>query len=381
MRAISLLQPQKLVFGTGALSQFVEDAIAAGRKKVWILIAEPLVGALKEGLQQMRNSGMEVELVVYEAGEPTFGLYEEYLEGVKEFAPESIVGIGGGSVLDLAKILAAMQDSTGQLSEFVGINLLKGRGTHMVCIPTTSGTGSEVSPNAILLDEETLEKKGIISPYLVPDATYIDPVLTVGLPPKITAETGIDALSHCIEAFTNKFSHPLVDDYALRGIALIGQNLQRAFEAGDDLEARSAVALGSMYGGLCLGPVNTAAVHALSYPLGGKYHVPHGLANAVLLPEVMAYNMPANIQKHVQIALALGAQEGKTLEETARNGVEKVKELVRLCDIPQNLTALGVQKEDVTELTGLAMKVTRLLKNNPKELTYEDAERIYYNLF
>jgi len=381
MRAISLLQPQKLVFGTGALSQFVEDTLEAGRKKVWVLIAEPLVGALEEGLQRMKSKGLEVELAVYEAGEPTFGLYEEYLKQVREFDPESVVGIGGGSVLDLTKILAAMQDSTGQLSEFVGINLLKGRETHLVCIPTTSGTGSEVSPNAILLDEETLEKKGVISPYLVPDATYIDPVLTVGLPPKITAETGIDALSHCIEAYTNKFSHPLIDDYALRGIALIGQNLHRAYEAGDDLDARSAVALGSMYGGLCLGPVNTAAVHALSYPLGGKYHVPHGLANAVLLPEVMAYNMPANIHKHVQIALALGAKEGETLHETAGNGVEKVKELVRLCDIPQNLTALGVQKEDVAELTGLAMKVTRLLKNNPKEVTFEDAEQIYYSLF
>lgn len=381
MRAISLLQPQKLVFGTGALSQFVEDTLEAGRKKVWILIAKPLEGALEEGLQRMKSKGMEVKVAVYEAGEPTFRLYEEYLKSVRGFNPESIVGVGGGSVLDLAKILAAMQDSTGQLSEFVGINLLKGRGTHMVCIPTTSGTGSEVSPNAILLDEDTLEKKGIISPYLVPDATYIDPVLTVGLPPNITAETGIDALSHCIEAYTNKFSHPLVDDYALRGIALIGRNLHRAYENGNDLDARSAVALGSMYGGLCLGPVNTAAVHALSYPLGGKYHVPHGLANAVLLPEVMAYNMQSDVQKHVQIALALGAEEGLTLEETAKNGVEKVKELVRLCDIPQNLTSLGVRKDDVTELTGLAMKVTRLLKNNPKEVTFEDAERIYYSLF
>ncbi|MBD8488568.1 iron-containing alcohol dehydrogenase [Echinicola sp. CAU 1574] len=381
MRAISLLQPQKLVFGTGALSQYVEDTIQAGRARIWVLIAGPLVSRFEEGLRLMEKAGLKVKVTVYDYGEPTFDLYNEYLKEVKAYNPESIVGIGGGSVLDLAKILAAMQDSTGQLSDFVGINLLKGRGTHMVCIPTTSGTGSEVSPNAILLDESTLEKKGIISPYLVPDATYIDPELTIDLPPKITAETGIDALSHCIEAYTNRFSHPLVDDYALRGIALIGRNLRRAYEKGDDMDARSAVALGSMYGGLCLGPVNTAAVHALSYPLGGKYHVPHGLANAVLLPEVMAYNMSSNIHKHVQIALAMGATEGETLEETAINGVEKVRELVKLCDIPQNLTALGVQKGDVAELTGLAMKVTRLLKNNPKELTFEDAERIYYSLF
>ncbi len=381
MRAISLLQPQKLVFGEEALKQFTEDTLASGRKKVWILIAAPLVAALEDSVESIRKAGIAVEMAVYEAGEPTFSLYEEYLEKARNFGAESVVGIGGGSVLDLAKIIAAMQDSAQQLDNFVGINLLPGRTTHMVCIPTTSGTGSEVSPNAILLDESTLEKKGIISPFLVPDATYIDPLLTLDLPPKITAETGIDALSHCIEAFTNKFSHPMVDDYALRGISLIGRNLHKAYENGKDLNARSAVALGSMYGGLCLGPVNTAAVHALSYPLGGKYHVPHGLANAVLLPEVMSYNMNADLEKHAQIAIAMGAEEGESLKETAQNGVDKVRELVSLCNIPQNLSELGVQKEDVGELTGLAMKVTRLLKNNPKELTVQDAENIYCRLF
>ncbi|MDN3669362.1 iron-containing alcohol dehydrogenase [Echinicola jeungdonensis] len=381
MRAISLLQPQKLVFGEEALKQFTEDTLASDRKKVWILIAEPLVAALEESVETIKKAGIAVELVIYEEGEPTFSLYEEYLEKARVFGAESVVGIGGGSVLDLAKIIAAMQDCDQQLDNFVGLNLLPVRKIHMVCIPTTSGTGSEVSPNAILLDEGTLEKKGIISPFLVPDATYIDPLLTLNLPPKITAETGIDALSHCIEAFTNKFSHPLVDDYALRGIRLIGRNLHKAYENGQDLDARSAVALGSMYGGLCLGPVNTAAVHALSYPLGGKYHVPHGLANAVLLPEVMSYNMNSDLEKHAQIAIAMGAEEGASLRETAQNGVEKVRELVSLCNIPQNLTELGVQKEDVGELTGLAMKVTRLLKNNPKELTVQDAENIYCRLF
>lgn len=381
MRAITLLQPQKLVFGVGSFSRFVEDTVAASHKRIWILVAQPLLDTLDGGLQEMKSAGLKVEVAVYDAGEPTFSHYEDFLKQVKDFGADTIVGIGGGSVLDLAKLLAAMQDSTGQLSDFVGINLLASRNTHMVCIPTTAGTGSEVSPNAILLDEATLEKKGIISPFLVPDATYIDPALTVGLPPKITAETGIDALSHCIEAYTNKFSHPLVDDYALRGIALIGQNLHRAFEVPDDMDARAAVALGSMYGGLCLGPVNTAAVHALSYPLGGKYHVPHGLANAVLLPEVMAYNLSSNVQKHAQIALAMGAEQGNSAEETASNGVQKVKELVKRCDIPQNLTTLGVQQEDVPVLTALAMKVTRLLKNNPREVTFADAEEIYGRLF
>ncbi|GGZ21503.1 alcohol dehydrogenase [Echinicola pacifica] len=381
MRAIQLLQPSKLVFGSGSWELFVEDTLQAAPKKVYLLIAEPLTKALKPGIDRLKASGIRLRLSVYEAGEPTFGLYQQYLREVKSFQPQVIVGIGGGSVLDLAKILAAMQDSTSELSEFIGINLLESRKTALICIPTTAGTGSEVSPNAILLDEETMEKKGVISPYLVPDATYIDPDLTLGLPAKITAETGIDALSHCIEAYTNKFSHPLIDDYALRGISLIGQNLLRAYTDGSDIEARTAVALGSMYGGLCLGPVNTAAVHALSYPLGGKYHVPHGLANAVLLPEVMAYNLSSDVSKHEQIALAIGAKKGNSPEETAKNGLEKIKEMVRLCNIPQDLSHLGVEKEDVTELATMAMRVSRLLKNNPKEMTLEDAEQIYYSLF
>ena len=195
-----------------------------------------------------------------------------------------MIGVGGGSVLDCAKLLATLINNTQKLEDVVGIGFLNGREIKLICIPTTSGTGSEVSPNAILLNENTQAKSGIISPYLVPDACYLDPILTISLPPKLTAETGIDALSHCIEAYTNKFAHPTVDTYALRGIQLISENIQKAYKNGNDIEARSALLLGSMYGGLCLGPVNTSAVHALSYGLGGKFHISHGLSNAILRP-------------------------------------------------------------------------------------------------
>ena len=162
---------------------------------------------------------------------------------------------------------------------------------------------------------------------------------------------------------------------------MIARNLHKAYTNGEDVEARSAVALGSMYGGLCLGPVNTAAVHAISYPLGGKYHISHGLANAILLPEVMEFNMSANVQKHAKIALAAGVEEKESEEETARAGVEKIRELAYSCGIPKKLTDLGVSRDSVDELTELAMKVTRLLKNNPREVSYEDARNIYIKLF
>ena len=381
MRAISLLQPPKIVFGVDSLKQFTLDFSNSGYKRALFIIARSAKKSLKEAFDTLREHKILVEVIEYSFREPTFSNYEEILKDARSFNADCVVGVGGGSVLDVAKLVAAMQLNNQKLEDVLGINNLTGRAVGLICLPTTSGTGAEVSPNSILLDESTQEKKGIISPFLVPDAAYIDPLLTLSLPPKITAETGIDALSHCIEAYTNKFSHPIVDEYALKGIELIARNLHKAYTDGGDVEARSAVALGSVYGGLCLGPVNTAAVHAISYPLGGKYHIPHGLANAILLPEVMEFNMSANVHKHAKIALAAGVEEEESELETARAGVEKIRELAYSCGIPKKLTALGVSKDSVDELTELAMKVTRLLKNNPREVSYEDARNIYIKLF
>ncbi len=161
----------------------------------------------------------------------------------------------------------------------------------------------------------------------MPDAAYVDPLLTVTMPPAVTAATGIDAFTHCVEAFANRFAHPIVDNYAIEGIRLISHNLVRAIENGKDIEARTAVSLGSLYGGMCLGPVNTAAVHALSYPLGGEFHVAHGVANAVLLPHVLEFNLPAAPKRYADVALALGVTPGATYEETAKRGLERVREL------------------------------------------------------
>lgn len=381
MKAVALVQPGNLVFGTGSMARFVSDFVQSGHRKALIILSRSVKNAVEESIDALRKNNVEVEVISYLFREPTVSNFNEILDAAQSFEPHSIIGIGGGSILDVAKLVAAMHHNPQTLEEVWGINQLSGRKTHLVCIPTTSGTGSEVSPNAVLLDEKTLEKKAVISPYLVPDASYIEPSLTISLPPKITAETGIDALSHCIEAYTNKFSHPIIDFYALKGIELISQYIHKAYTNGDDIEARTAVALGSMYGGMCLGPVNTAAVHALSYPLGGKYHIPHGLANAVLLPEVMAFNMEAKVYKHAQIALATGIEKRGNEKDTAQAGVEKIRQLTYACGIPKSLSALGIAREAVDELVELAMRVTRLLKNNPRELNAEDARNIYNKLF
>ncbi len=200
---------------------------------------------------------------------------------------------GGGSAMDVAKLVAALLDGRQQIGEVFGIGKLAGRSTPLACVPTTSGTGSEVSPIAIVQDSADGLKKGVISPYLVPDAAFVDPLLTLGMPPAVTASTGIDALTHCIEAYANRQAHPLVDTWALEGIRRIARSLPAAYADGRNVAARTDVALGSMYGGMCLGPVNTAAVHALAYPLGSDFGVAHGTSNAVLLEHVLEFNLPA----------------------------------------------------------------------------------------
>jgi alcohol dehydrogenase len=254
---------------------------------------------------------------------------------------------------------------------------LKGRKKQLICIPATSGTGSEVSPNAILVDDLDNQKKGIISKFLVPDMVYVDPLLTLSVPPSITAATGIDALTHCMEAYTNKFAQPFIDMYAYEGMRLIAANIVTAVKDGTNVEARANVSMGSLLGGFCLGPVNTAAVHALSYPLGSMYHLSHGLSNALLLPYVMEFNLVGSEKKYADAAIALGCQRKATDLLTAKEGVLKIKELNKLCGIPSALADVGVMETDIPAIAKDAMKVQRLLKNNPRELTEADAIDIY----
>jgi alcohol dehydrogenase class IV len=380
MKEIVILNPNRVVFGEGSMQRFVDDFIEKGFKRMFLLSIVELRSVLAPFLEELKSQG--IEIAVYESivGEPTFDDFDQVLAKAQVFNADSVVGIGGGSVLDVAKLVAAQLKNTQTLDEIKGIGNLKERKIYVACIPTTSGTGSEVSPNAIFVNNQG-EKVGIISPYLVPDAAYIDPVLTVSLPKSITAATGIDALTHCLEAYTNKFAHPFVDLYALEGVRLIAKYLKRACDDGADIEARTQVALGSMYGGMCLGPVNTAAVHALSYPLGVEYHIPHGLSNALLLPYVMEYNIEEDASKYERIAEVLGAEKKASPKETALEGVKIMKQLIVDCGLPLTLEQAGVKEESIPLLAEGAIKVQRLLKNNIREIAVEDAVAIYQSAF
>lgn len=381
MEPIILKQPKRIEFGTGCIDHFCDDYIKMGHRRLFLLTAEPIMPLLDPIINRLSDNGVNVMLDVQLPGEPTVGDFKRFLDLAKDYGADSVLGVGGGSVMDLAKLIATFVHSEQPIEECFGIGFVKQRGVWFACVPTTAGTGSEVSPNAILLDESDNGKKGVISDHLLADVAYLDPNLTIGMPPRITAETGMDALTHCIEVFTNKFAHPSVDMYARYGIQLIAGHLKRAVKDGKDIEAREAMLMGSMYGGLGLGPVNTAAVHALAYPVGGMFHKSHGLSNAVLLPTVMKFNMSANLHKYAEVAIALGCAPGASDEVTAMRGIEFVAQLSRDCGIPQTLAEIGIPQSAVPEMAEAAMKQQRLLRNNPRPVTLQDAIDIYNSLY
>jgi alcohol dehydrogenase class IV len=377
MRTVRLVQPKVIVFGRDCAAQCADDVLALGLRRAFIVTSPPIVGLAEPLADALKRGGAAVTIDAEIATEPAVSTFEAAVQAAREARPDAVIGLGGGSPMDVAKLVAALYDGRQGVREVFGIGLVAARSLYLACLPTTAGTGSEVSPNAILLDEAEALKKGIVSPHLVPDAAYVDPMLTVTLPPAVTAATGMDALTHCIEVYANRFAHPMVDLYARQGIRLIAANVVRAVEHGDDLEARTNMALGSLYGGLGLAPVNTAAVHALAYPLGGEFHVAHGVSNAVLLPHVLRFNLPAAPERYAEVALALGVEPGRSDLETAQRGLDQLLALCRRCGIPAGLSELGVPEDAIPGMAAAAMKVTRLLKNNLRELTVEDAEAIY----
>jgi alcohol dehydrogenase class IV len=376
-RCVALQQPGRLVFGPGCAGGFAEALLAAGPRRPLAIATTPVLPLLEPIREALERGGAKLEIWDGVNQEPTIATYEAAMGAANDARADAVIGFGGGSALDVAKLVAAGIGSSQPIREKIGIGNVDGRKTFLACLPTTAGTGSEASPNAILLDENDQAKKGVISPHLVPDLVFVDPELTRSVPPALTGATGIDALSHCLEAYANRLAHPLVDPFALEGVRLIAAHLQRAVRDGSDLEARAAVALGSLYGGMCLGPVNTGAVHALAYPLGGEFHVPHGVSIALLLPYVVEFNLPAAPERYAQLAIAMGAEADGDTAATAARAVPLLQGLVRDCGVPARLSEVGVTEAHLERMVESGMKVTRLLERNPREVTAADALAIY----
>jgi alcohol dehydrogenase len=288
------------------------------------------------------------------------------------------LAIGGGSPIDIAKVAALLVTNDDPVTSYFGIDLVPKPGLPTIVVPTTAGTGSEVTPIAILSDHTEKLKKGIVTPYLFPSAAILDPELTMGLPASVTAATGMDALIHAIEAYTSRNAYSMTDMLAEQAMTLISDNLRTAFADGKNLDARSKMLEGSLLAGMAFANAGVTAVHAFAYPIGAEFHIPHGVANSVMLASVMEFNMLGNLPKFARMAELLGENtSGMSQREAAMAAVKAMKTLAHDVRIPGSLGEFGIREEHVPELALGVMKVTRLLANNPRELGVTDAEEIY----
>lgn len=377
---LTLNQPSTIEFGVGKIDTLKDHL--SGCRRIFFLIDAPILNTVDPSVREIRENGAEILVSTDVVPEPPIESLENLLAPVKAFDPDAVVGIGGGSTMDLAKLAAVLFTGDQRTEEIIGIGNVAGRSVKLITAPTTSGTGSEVTPIAVLTDAAAGLKKGVVSPRIVPDVAIVDPALTTGMPPALTAATGMDAMTHCIEAYTNRFAHPVIDMIALEGIRLMAAHLETAVKDGGNIDARTAMALGSLYGGLCLGPVNTAAVHALAYPLGGTFKIPHGVSNSVLLPFVMRFNLPACTARYADVAKAMGIDDGGVTDEAlAEKTIMAIRDLSQRCGIPGGIRELDIPESAIPDMAKAAMDVQRLLGNNPREVRLKDAEAIYTAAF
>lgn len=373
---------QRLVHGRGAIGQIAEEARRFGDRKILLVTDPGLVQAGIAGRVLELLSGLEVEVFSEVEPDPSIETVVVCADRVRAARCELIIGLGGGSALDTAKCASVMASNPGQVKDYLGIDKVERPGVPKILIPTTSGTGSEVTNVAVLSLKAEHTKKGIVSRHLLADTALLDPELTLGLPPKVTAATGMDALTHAIEAYVSRFAQPMTDDFALKAIRAIGANLRTAVLNGQNIEAREAMLYGSLYAGYAFGSAATGMVHGLAMPLGGQFNIAHGIANAVLLPHVMRWNLVAALPRYRDIAIALGEKvDHLSLRDGADRAIHAVEALSRDVGIPYYLDDLNVTRDARDALAEDGMTNVRQTKPNPREPTLEGLKQILDSAF
>lgn len=363
---IILHQPKRLIVGAGTIG---EVGPWAGDVSSTLVIATPITAGF---VDRLKLPG-KVSLFDAIPGEPEIATLDAALAAARSAKPDLVIGLGGGSVMDVAKLVAALWDGEQALADVAGPNKVAGRKTRLAQVATTAGTGSEAGIRSLITDPASGAKIAVESPHLIADLAVLDPELTYSVPSAVTAATGVDAMAHCVEAFTSKRAHPMIDGFARMGFHLVGKFLARAVKDGSDREAREGMMLASYYGGVCLGPVNTAAGHAIAYPLGTLLHLPHGLANAIVFPHVLAFNQPVVAEKTAEVAEALGL--GKGLSQADLSGAAH-----RFCadlGIEMSLAKHGAKEEDLPRFAADAHAIRRLMDHNPADMSVEDVLGIY----
>lgn len=378
MSSMQFRTPGHIVCADGASATLGERMAQLGARHV-LVVTDPYLassGVIDPALQGLRTSGVALTLFDGVAPDPPEASVKAAVEMARRSGVDAVVGLGGGSAMDTAKLVALLAASGEALETVYGVDQSQGPRLTLVQIPTTSGTGSEATPIAIVTTPDD-QKKGVVSDWLYPDLALLDATLTLGLPPRATAMTGIDAMVHAVEAYTTRLKKNAISDaLAARALGLLGANIRRAVEDGSDLAARRAMLEGSLMAGMAFANAPVAAVHALAYPLGGLFHVPHGLSNALVFAEVAAFNLSAADGLYAELTRALP----RDLTEDRQDGegfVAAIRALVGQMPMEQRLNDVGVSPSDLDRLTDDAMKVTRLLVNNPREVTRIDARAIY----
>jgi len=377
--------PGKIIFGSGGLSQISAEAKRLGNKVLVVLGRSAMrkSGALDRLTRLLKKNNLEY--IIYEniPSDPTVETVDTGTGLARKEKCNLIIALGGGSVLDTGKAISAMLTNKGSVADYQEIEGKSRKFQHkpipFIAIPTTSGTGSEATKNAVITNTEFSLKKSIRDPMLIPEVALVDPELTLSLPPHITAICGGDALTQCIESYLGKKSQEITDTLALHAIGLIGKSLVKAVKEGKNLEARKNMAMAALLSGLCLSNSGLGAAHAFSHPLGVYYKIPHGLSCAVLLPYVMEYNLPVVTKKLAKIAQSLGENISLLSEiEAAQRAVEKIKEILSAVGIKENLSEWGIKEKDFSQLIKGAKGGS--LNNNPRNTSDEDLIELLYKM-
>jgi len=370
----------RVILKPGAMRQPADWVGSLPGRRLFVITDPGLVkaGVVAPIVAALEDAGLAVTLYADVEADPPESRVMATVMAAREAGAEVVVGLGGGSSMDTAKLVALLAATPQPLESIYGIGLAKGPRLPLVQVPTTAGTGSEVTPIAIVTTP-TQEKKGVVSPLLYPDLAILDAELTLGLPPPVTAMTGIDAMVHAIEAYTSVLKkNPLADSLAREALRQMYEHLPRVLADGRDLASRSAMLAGSMMAGMAFANAPVAAVHALAYPLGGHFHVPHGLSNALVLAPVLQYNLPAAEAWYAELAGVINpAQRFADPAAAARWFVDDMTRLVSEMPFAQTLREVGVAEKDLDLLAKDAMKVERLLVNNPRAMTFDAAYSIY----
>lgn len=380
MKSFSFQTTRSVLAEVGATGKIGEIMAARGCGKVAFVTDAMILklGIADAALDGFKKAGVDVWIFSEVQPDPPEAVILNAVEQARAEGIDGVVSVGGGSSLDTAKLIAMLLNTDQPIDEMYGVNQVRGERLPLVLAPTTAGTGSEVTPISIVTTG-TKEKKGVVAPQLLPDWAILDAELTVGLPAAVTAATGIDAMVHAIEAFTSKRLKNVVSDcLARQALELLGANIRKACFTPEDRDARAQMLLGSMLAGIAFTNAPVAAVHALAYPLGGHFHVPHGLSNALVLPHVLEYNMLESMPQYAELApIVFPELAGKSDSARAEGMVEGFLNLGPELGMQSKLSEVGVSHKNLPMLAADAMKQERLLINNPREMTYQAALHIY----